>query len=315
MTLSPPKIAIVGSGAIGCCYGAMLARSGLDVHFLMRSDYDTVCERGLEVRLPKETFVINPVQAHRETGTIGHCDLVIIALKATANSVINDLITPLVGEKTVILTLQNGLGNIENLSRAYDPSRLVGGLCFVCINRVAPGIVENYLPGRIRIAEAVGPAQERTHKIATWFKNAGINCEANDSLGLILWKKLCWNIPFNGLSIAGGGITTDRILQSPTLRSRARRLMEEIQAAAKALGYVIPDSHLDDQFTVTEKMEAYKPSSLIDYLAQKPVEVEAIFGEPLRQGEATGTAMPALFQLYNELRRLCQSEERPQNND
>ena len=122
-----------------------------------------------------------------------------------------------------------------------------------------------------------------------------------DSLEEALWRKLCWNIPFNGLSIVGGGITTDLILANQVLRDRARQLMIEIQSAAIVHGVTIEDTFLDKQFELTEGMGPYRPSSLIDFVEGKPVEVEAIFGEALRKGQSKGVGMVALNKLYTEL--------------
>jgi 2-dehydropantoate 2-reductase len=108
-------------------------------------------------------------------------------------------------------------------------------------------------------------------------------------------------VPFNGLAIVGGGITTDLILADTSLAARARRLMQEVQAAAALSGHEIADSFLQGQFDVTERMGAYRPSSLIDFLEGRAVEVEAIFGEPLRRGKSLGLAMPELEQLYAAL--------------
>ena len=119
------------------------------------------------------------------------------------------------------------------------------------------------------------------------------------------WRKLCW-APFNGLAIACGGITTDLILCDDGHRLRARRLMDEIQAAALAHEIEIEDSFLARQFALTEPMGPYKPSSLIDFLNGKAVEVESIWGEPLRRGESKGVEMKELRKLYGELKPLVQ---------
>ena len=125
----------------------------------------------------------------------------------------------------------------------------------------------------------------------------------------MLWKKLCWNVPFNGLSIAAGGVTTDRIVGDPSLRSRARRLMDEVAAAASARGHVFDEKHIRWQLEMTDGMGPYRPSSLIDYLAGREVEVEGIWGEPLRRGEAAGVAMPEMRALLNEIRGRLASRD------
>ncbi|MDP4693171.1 MAG: 2-dehydropantoate 2-reductase, partial [Opitutales bacterium] len=98
-----------------------------------------------------------------------------------------------------------------------------------------------------------------------------------------------------------GGITTDKILADPELARRVRSLMEEVQSAAALAGYAISDSFLQGQIDVTTTMGAYQPSSLIDFLDGRAVEVEGIWGEPLRRGQALGAAMPELVKLYGEI--------------
>ncbi|OYW26819.1 MAG: hypothetical protein B7Z47_07240, partial [Chthoniobacter sp. 12-60-6] len=127
------RIAHCGSGAVGCYYGGRLAQHGNDVHFLMRSDYEEVKQHGLKIRSPLGDFNLPHVNCHRSTAEIGPCDLVIIAMKATANEVLLELLPPLLKEKTMILTLQNGLGSDDFLARHFGSARVLGGLCFVCI--------------------------------------------------------------------------------------------------------------------------------------------------------------------------------------
>ncbi len=305
MSLKNPRIAVVGAGAIGGYYGCMLARAGHEVHFLVRSDYDAVKEKGYEIRLKDESFNIQPAGVYQKPEDIGPVDLVIVAIKSTANAAVPKLVLPLVGPGTLVLSLQNGMGNVEFLAKHIPAVQILGGLCFVCINRVSPGVIENYLPGQIYIGEFMGSYRERTLRLVEMFEQAGVTCYFSRSLEESLWRKLCWNIPFNGLSIAAGGVTTDKILASKELRELARSLMEEVRAAAHAHGHDISDEFLEEQFTVTEKMGAYKPSSMIDFTAGREVEVEAIFGEPLRRGEGRKVRMPTLRTLYLLLRGLC----------
>ncbi|MDR2512965.1 MAG: 2-dehydropantoate 2-reductase [Puniceicoccales bacterium] len=295
----PLKIAIVGAGAVGAYYGCVLARAGHDVHFLLRSDYAFVREHGYQVRTGQEDFRLFPAKVARSSAGIGPCDLVIIALKTTANAAFPELLPPLDDAgRTLFLTLQNGLGNVEALARLFPVRRLAAGLCFVCINRTAPGVIESYIQGRVQMA-GVGPgAQGLARELAGLFAGAGIACRAMDSLDEVLWKKLCWNIPFNGLAIAAGGIATDKIAASPALMKLAHALMEELRAAALAHGIAIPDAFIVSQLNSLQGMGPYKPSSLVDYLGRRPVEVDSIWGEPLRRGQARGLPMSRLEVLH-----------------
>ena len=121
----------------------------------------------------------------------------------------------------------------------------------------------------------------------------------------MLWKKLCWNVPFNGLCIAGGNIDCAQLMASPELIELSWALMRELQAAARAIGVEISDSHLQKQVDVTVKCGAYLPSSLLDFRAGRPVEVESIWGEPLRAARAAGVPVPHLETLYWLLKKLC----------
>ena len=140
------------------------------------------------------------------------------------------------------------------------------------------------------------------------FKDSGVRVRSVDSLDEALWRKLCWNVPFNGLAIAGGGITTDLILADQDLARRARALMLEVQKGAAAYGIEIEDTFIDRQFELTEPMGAYKPSSLLDYLKGKPVELNAIWGEALKRGQSKGVNMPELNLLLTQLEERVSSK-------
>ncbi len=299
------KIAIVGAGAVGGYYGARLARAGEEVHFLLRSDFAVVRERGWRVTDQDGVWTLQPANAHDRPESIGPCDAVIIAAKSTVNPALPPLVRPLLGERTFVLTLQNGLGNVEFHAGYAGAARVLGGLAFVCINRVAPGVLEKYILGSVRMGEMSGQAQARTQDLAARFQRAGVDCQAVDSLDAALWRKLVWNVPFNGLTIAAGGVTTDSVLARPELLERAWQLMLEVRAAAAALGIDIPESFLRRQIEVTYPMGPYKPSSLVDYLAGRSVEVEAIWGEPARRARTAGVAVPLLQALYAELKQKC----------
>jgi len=310
MSLNLGKIGLVGPGAIGGYYGGMLAHSGQDVHFLFHSTYEDVLRDGLSLvhhAEGKKTSKVKPLQAYQSAADIGPCDLVIVAAKATVNDSLGGIMNPLVGADTSLLTLQNGMGNVENLQNLFGQNReVIGGLCFTCINRTAPGVIESLLPGYVQFGQLGGGLTDRGNKVADAFADAGIKIRKADSLNEALWRKLCWNIPFNGLSIAAGGITTDLILSNPELKQRAWDLMLEVQKVARAYDVGIEDDFLQRQFELTEPMGPYKPSSLIDFLAGKPVEVEAIWGEPLRRGKGKSLAMPQTERLLDELRQATQ---------
>ena len=300
------KIGIVGAEAIGLYYGARLQRLGEDVSFLLRSDFEAISQNGIRVRASDGNFRLESVKDYRNSAEIGVVDLVIVALKATANVDLPSLLTPIVGPDTSLLTLQNGLGGDELLAKLFPENRILGGLCFTCLNRVDPGVVENYLLGSVAIGEHGGPASKQTREICELLNRSGANCRVTDDLKLMQWKKLVWNVPFHGLTIAAGEVSTDVIVSDAGLSRLARGLMEEIVDIAAALGMEIEPDFMDEQFALTRSMGEYKPSSLVDYLAGRSVEVGAIWGEPLRLGIEAGLDLPKLETLYRLLRLACQ---------
>jgi 2-dehydropantoate 2-reductase len=300
------RIAIVGAGTIGTFYGARLALAGADVHFYARSGRAEMRARGIVLRDAGEVLALPPARlaVYGSTAEIGPVDVAIITLKTTANDLLATLLPPLLGPQTTILTLQNGLGSDELLAGLFGAERVVGGLAFIAAVREAPGEIRVFTPGYVTLGEFGRPVSEHVRRLVTLFRRAGVQCEAADDLAEARWRKLVWNIPFNGLTIAAGGVTTDRILATPCWQQEARALINEIIAAAARLGYVIPVDFIAQQFEHTRRMGAYQPSSLVDYLAGREVEVEAIWGEPLRRAQAAGAVVPHLEALYATLKRL-----------
>jgi 2-dehydropantoate 2-reductase len=302
------RIAVVGSGAVGCYYGGRLAEHGREVHFLMRSDLAAVREHGLKIRSDLVGDVhLRPVHAHGSTGEIGPVDLVIIAIKATSNDVLEDLIPPLLHEKTALLTLQNGLGNEEFLAERFGAERLMGGLCFVCLNRTAPGEIRHIDHGLVSLGEFSGEPRDRTRALHQEWLRCRVPCQLEQDLTAGRWKKLMWNVPFNGLAIASGGKDVAQILADPELYGRARALMEEIRDGAAGIGISIDAEFADKMISNSRSMGAYRPSSMIDFEAGREVEIDAIWAEPLRQATAAGKKLPELARLLGEIRARCGS--------
>jgi 2-dehydropantoate 2-reductase len=307
------KIAIVGCGALGSFYGAKLCRDGREVHFLLRSDYEIVRSRGVAIRSPDGDFNARPKCA-RTPEEIGPADLVVIGLKTTANDQFPKLLPPLVGPRTAVLTLQNGLGNEEALAALFPPAQILGGLCFVCLNRVAPGVVQHLDHGRVVLGEFGRWPEPRTHDFCTMFKRAGVPCDVTDDLARAHWEKLVWNIPFNGLGVAasagldafergaparaaGSCLSTDQLLADPAWLQIVRELMLEVVHAGRAQGLSVEESLVDTYISRTRTMGAYKASTLVDFERGQPLELESLFLEPLRRARHAGVATPRLEAL------------------
>ena len=303
--MTSPRIVIVGCGAVGLFYGAKLALSGQDVHFLMRQDFDKVSKYGIKIESGSGAteYLKNP-SIYRDALEIGPCDLIIVAIKSTDNKALESLIPTLIKKETAIMTLQNGLGNEEFIAKKFGSHRVLGGLCFVCLNRVSKGVVRHIAQGTISCGEFMGLPLPRTHDVALMFKSAGIPFIVAESLIEQRWKKLVWNIPFNGISISEGGVDTSIILNDESLLFLVEALMREVIQVANKLGYNLSNSLIDHNIKETKSMGPYRPSSMIDFMEGRPVEVEAIWGNPVRVGRSVGVEIPKMEAMYDSIKLL-----------
>jgi 2-dehydropantoate 2-reductase len=324
------KIAVVGCGAVGSYYGAMLSRGGHEVHFLLRSDYEVVRREGVSIQSPLGSFQVQP-RCARLPEEIGPSDCVLIGLKTTANHLFPRVLPSLVGADTAVLTLQNGLGNEDQLARILPERQILGGLCFVCLNRLAPGVIRHTDHGQVVLGEFHRPPEARTHAIAAAFREAGVSCKVTDNLERTHWEKLVWNIPFNGLGVAGAAgldavvsgklpsqgaagagerlqpcLTSEALLGDERWERLVRELMREVIAAAAGQGFRIEAGFAEELIERTRTMGAYKASTILDYEKGLPLEMETLFLEPLRRAQAAGVEVPRMRALAGVLRGLDQ---------
>lgn len=300
--------AILGTGALGGFYGARLQQAGLGVHFLLRSDYAQVREHGLRVESPQGNFRLPQVRAYKDIQQMPACDVVVVALKTTQNHLLAQLLPPVLKPEGVVLVLQNGLGVEARVVEIVGPQRVMGGLCFVCANKVAPGHICHLDHGTITLG-AYGPGYQpqgitqAMAQIATDFERAGIPIQLAEDLHLARWQKLVWNIPFNGLSVVLNA-QTDDLIANPQTRNLAEALMAEVVTAAQCCGVRLDQALITKMLATTAKMKPYRTSMKLDFDAHRPLEIEAILGTPLQQGQAAGANLPLITMLYQQLEFL-----------
>jgi len=297
--------AIIGTGALGGYYGARLHHAGSDVHFLLHSDYEHVRAHGLRVVSKDGDFSIARPQAYAAARDLPRCDVAAVCLKTTQNGLLPALLPPAVKGDGVVLMMQNGLG-IEGDAAAVLPRHtILGGLAFLCSNKVGPGDIQHLDYGAVRIGEhrsdgrpaGITPAMLA---IADDFKRAGIPIVLEDDLVLARWKKLVWNIPYNGMCVIEG-CTTDVLMAAAKTRARCEAIMREVLAIAAAQGRQIHPSFVEAMLADTAKMAPYKPSMLLDYERRQPLELEAIYRRPLAAAAAAGIPCPEIAALHARL--------------
>ena len=311
------RYAILGTGAIGGYYGACLQRSGRGVHFLLYRDYDHVRHYGLQIESVQGNFALPQVQGYSRVEDMPPVDVVVIALKTIHNAqLLPTLLPPLIHSETTIVTLQNGL-DIEGAIAAIAPDTpILSGLCFICSNKVGPGHIRHLDYGSV-VLGAYNPQHcpagitSTLEAVAQDFAAASIAVDLTEDLYLARWRKLIWNIPFNGLSVVLDA-TTQEMMASPHTRQLAAALMHEVIAAANGCAQKVTpgsDRHLDPQvidtmLTHTAQMKPYRTSMKIDFDEGRPLETEAIFGNPLRAAQGAGIETPRIEMLYQQLKAI-----------
>lgn len=298
-------IAIIGTGAVGGYYGGLLQQSGQELHYLLHSDYGYVRDHGLTVESPGGDIRLPNVHAYNDPAAMPRCDLAIVALKTTANAILPRILPHVLKADGYVLTLQNGLGSEEAIAEVVGSDRVVGGLCFLCANKVGPGHIRHLDYGLITLGEyrangQAGGITPRLKELDSILQAAGIETQLIEDLPLARWRKLVWNIPFNGLSVVKNALT-DALVNEPETRALCRTLMNEVASASIR---PIEQAFIDKMIIHTEKMEPYAPSMKLDHDRGNHMEIESIYGNPIRSAKARGIAMPETERLYRQLLEL-----------
>lgn len=306
--------AIIGTGALGGYYGARLARAGFDVRFLFHGDYATAQAQGLRVESEEAGDLSIPVDALQAFGSAADlppADVALVCLKTTANAALPNLLPHAVKPDGLVVVLQNGLGVESVAGGIVGHDRVLGGLCFLCSNKVGPAHIHHLCYGKIKLGEhtadqSAGGITDRLQAVADDLASTGVPVEPVADLRLARWQKLAWNIPFNGLSVVLDALT-DELMRDQDARALVDRLIRDVQASAAAEGRVIDEPFITNMLADTEKMTPYRTSMKLDYDAGRPMEVDAIVGAPYRAAAAAGHNPPYLQWLYHQLSYLDRS--------
>ncbi|MGJ0431660.1 ketopantoate reductase family protein [Methylobacter sp.] len=302
----PDKILIIGAGAIGAFYGALLAKAGADVSVVCRSDYEHVKQHDFIINsndLGRWTFT--PSQVLKNAADFkGMADYVLLCTKVLPDVDLAALVRPAVTAETAIVFIQNGVEIERTMLTAFPDNEVISGLAFICSNRINPGEILHLAYGHLALGNLPGFISSKTIRLCELFVRSGIECEATENIVTRRWQKCIWNAPFNPLSVLSGGLPTLDILRSQ--ETFVRHIMQEIFSIAEACGHSLPEDIIDININNTYAMPPYKTSMLLDYENGHPMETEVILGNALRAGKREGIACPYLESVYSlmKLREL-----------
>ena len=292
--------AVIGTGAIGGFYGARLAQAGHDVHFLLHSDYEYVASHGLQVLSCDGDFYLPHVKAYSDVHAMPRVDVVLVGLKSTNEHLLRTLLPPLLGEKTLVVLIQNGIGLEADVQSWFPGVALAAGLAFICSAKTEPGVIRHQCYGSINIGNFSCADQGLIDAVVQNFCDAGIEAHEVDYTEA-RWRKAVWNMPFNGMTVALR-TQTDALLAHPSTRRLIYEQMMEVIGAANALGVTtLDESFAHKMLQMTDDMVPYSPSMRLDYDFHRPMEIYYIYTRPIAEAHAAGFDMPRLAMLESEL--------------
>lgn len=301
----PARVLVVGAGAVGGFYGGLLARQGMRVAVVCRSEAETVARQGFRVHSEVlGDWVFQPEQVLRTPlpGPVAP-DYLLLTTKVLAGEDRAALIRPALGSHTVIVVLENGVGIEAPLAAAFPDHELISALAFVCVSRTGPAEIHHQAYGALTLGcypHGISPATER---LAAAFREVGIAVEVTADIVTARWRKAVWNTAFNPASVLGGCVDTARLMADPQVVRLIRRAMAEACAVAGAAGHPLPPQTVEAMLESTARMPPYRTSMTLDALQGRPLERQAILGAMIEQAQALGVAVPTL-EAFDALLRL-----------
>jgi len=292
------KIAIIGAGAMGSVYAGLLADAGNEVWAVdvWEDHVAAIRNSGLRIEGASGDRVVSTVKATSNPTDVGACDLYIIATKASGVAAAAQSISPLLGENSLILTIQNGLGAGERIAAHAPADRVLLGVAegFGASMR-GPGHAHHNAMKLIRIGEMNGGLSERAEKIGAVWRDAGFDVQCFADIDQLIWEKFVCNCTLSAPCTAFDCTVGE--LRADDARWRlALGCAQEAYAVGRAKGVAFSfDDPVPYVTAFAERMPGARPSMLLDHHAKRRSEIDAINGMAAQLGAEMGIATP-----YNE---------------
>ncbi|MDD5541850.1 MAG: 2-dehydropantoate 2-reductase [Acidobacteriia bacterium] len=314
------KIAVMGSGAVGGYFGALLARSGNSVCYLARgANLSAMLEKGLQIDSVREGFTL-PIRRLQDAQELndaskgsfafasddskipGPVDLVLFCVKTYDTEAASKQCFHLVGPPTVFLPLQNGIDSHDKLGRDHGRNHVLAGVAYILSSLLQPGVIKHAgNPGRIVFGELDGSLSQRTQELHHIFEQAGFSSEVSSNIRKTLWEKfamICANGGMSALTRA----TFGEMLSNTNTRSMLEKAMKEVVTVGIAEGVPFDPQFLEKTMKWTESLEPNGRASMHTDLANgKRLELEALNGRVLQLAKKHGIPVPMNFAIYAAL--------------
>lgn len=297
------KIGVMGTGGVGGYFGALLALSGQDIHFVARGKHlQAIEDEGLRLVSNEQVFRVY-VHATSEPHEIGPVDLLLFCVKSYDTEAAARLIGPMVEKDTIILTLQNGIDNVEKLANYYDICQLMAGTAYIESTVTSPGvIIHKGPPGRIVFGELDGAISDRAKIIEQIFQDAQIDVRLSDKIQQVLWEKFLFICGVHGVGTISRS-SIGQVLACPETKKLLVEVMREVEAVALKRNMYLPDDVVDRSIQLAESYDPrFRPSMLRDLEWKRPIEIDALNGLVFKMGKEVSIPTPLNFAIYAALK-------------
>ena len=300
------RVLVVGAGAVGGYFGALLARGGHEVAFVARgANLAALRADGLRVDLQgQETWHLAAPVAVEDPAAAPAPELVLVCVKSYDTRAVAAALRPAIRPDTIVLSLQNGIENEDVLASVLGLPPLLLALTQIGVALTAPGVVQFSGRGNILFGEADGRRTARAERALAALSQAGIPVEIRSDIQVALWEKLAWNAGFNAVTTITR-TTVAEALAVPATRDLVVTAMEEVDAVATALGIPVRRRRTERVLAdSTNALPDFQTSMLQDLLRGRRLEYDAITGAVVRAAERAGVAVPVNRALLALLARL-----------
>ena len=294
------RIAIMGSGGVGGYYGGLLAKAGQEVTFIARGAHlQAIRDKGLHVKSVHGDFTVSPVKATDRPGEIGVVDLVLVATKTYHTEEAAQAIKPLIGDNTVVISLQNGIDAAERIGSAVGMERMLGGATWLSAAIEAPGRIGQYSQfRRIALGELDGRITPRAQAVASAFATTPAVVELVPNIRQMLWTKFVF---ISAISALGGltRVSMGEYRHVPEAREVLAQAMAEVAAVAQACGVALDADIVAKTLSFIDAAAPdMRPSMQRDLEAGRMSELESLIGVVVRLGRERGVPTPMMRLAY-----------------
>jgi 2-dehydropantoate 2-reductase len=297
------RITIAGAGAMGTLFAARLALAGETVRLIEAdaSTIETIRAHGVRLTDHSGTYrVMVPISLASESDSMA--DLLIFFTKGAQTCLAARSCAHLAGPHTLVLTLQNGLGNAEQLASFYDPAQVLLGITNFPSDRVSPGEVLSHGVGEIHLGRLQGGSNNELEDLGRTFSRSGLECHVETDIQVRVWEKVAFNTALNSVcALAGVNVAT--VAKDPRAMNLVMMVAQEVTTTARACGVQVDFSRVQAAILQAVRHQGmHRPSMLQDIDAGRPTEVDFLSGAVLSRARTVGVGMPATYALDALLR-------------